>query len=122
MQKERIMKLSKAEYNENATDVDALEKLRIQQEAETEHKLIVEQEATKRAKISNEEETKRGDNYLWRKNWLALGGVVAIITISIAAYNGYDRYVELERARIHAAEPTPCPKCPEVSCQPVQVK
>lgn len=116
------MKLSKVEYNENATDVDALEKMRIQQEAETERKLIVEKETTKREKVRNEEETKRGDNYLWRKIWLLIGAAITTTTIAIAGYNTYDRYVELERARIHSAEPIPCPKCPELICQPVQVK
>jgi len=42
-------------YNPNVVDVDALEKVRLHEEAETERTLIKEQELTKRAK----EETKR---------------------------------------------------------------
>ena len=124
------MKLTKPEYNENVTDVDGLEKLRIQQEGETDRKLILEQELTKRQLCTEQENTKRksleeiqhtkqGDNYLYRWAWFAAACAVASIAFSIAGYQGWQDYVNLEKAMITVP---PCPKCPEVVCQPVPAK
>lgn len=121
------MKLTKAEYNENVTDVDGLEKARIHEEGEIERNLTVQQELTKRQLSSDQEKTrqqlstdrektKQGDNYLFRAAWLSVAAAIASVAFAIAGYNGYERYTELEKARISTP---PCPKCPEVVCQPV---
>lgn len=117
------MKLTKPEYNENVVDVDALEKHRIQQEAETERLLILEQEKTKRENVKEQENTKRGDGYVsLRTTIIVILGIVLAIVAGAAWYNT-SSYIDLLKARVASAAPPPvcppAPKCPEVSCQAV---
>lgn len=119
------MKLSKPEYNENVTDVDGLEKLRIQQVGETERHLTAEQELTKREKVKAEQETKRHDNYLYRTVWIAVPAGLATIAMAVAGYNVSTNYIDFKKSTIQAAicpPPPACAECPKVSCQAVPVK
>lgn len=121
------MKLSKPEYNENVTDVDGLEKLRIQQEAETERKLIMEQELTKREKIKQEHDVKQSSGYMYRICWTAVAAGLAVVAMTFGVCAETENYISLLRARVDlqkAPPPTcpPPPECPKVSCQAVPVK
>lgn len=124
------MKLTKPEYNENVTDVDALEKLRIQQEGETERNLVLQQELTKRTKIEGEQKTKQGDNYMYRIIWSFILSSVVLIGVTWATWGAVTDYIVVLRNRtelqLKAATPCPvCPApvaCPQVTCQPVPVK
>jgi hypothetical protein len=108
------MKLSKPTYNENVVDVDSLEKLRIQQEAETDRKVATEQELTKREAVKQKEDTKRGDGYSNRRIGFTIGASIVLVVAAI----------DVQRLRVESQAPKcpPPPKCPELTCQPVPVK
>lgn len=121
------MKISKPEYNENVVDVDALEKHRIHELAETDRLLILEQEKTKRENMAAQEETKRGDGYAkLRTTIIIVIGIILAIVAGGAWSNGYS-YLEVLKMRVDLAKKpdpvcAPPPKCPELTCQAVQVK
>jgi len=117
------MKLSKPEYNENVVDIDGLEKLRIQQEAETDRKAILEQELTKREVIQQKEETRRTSGYSNIRVAVAITAGLVFVIAAIAAAINISQYLDVQKERIASQAPKcpPPPKCPELVCQPVPV-
>ena len=121
------MKLSKPEYNENVVDIDGLEKLRIQQEAETDRKTILEQELTKREVIKQTEDTKRGSGYSNRRVTFAVAFAIVLVIATIAGMLNVSEYLGVQKARVEALAPKcpappPIPKCPELVCQAVPMQ
>lgn len=112
------MKLSKPEYNENVVDIDGLEKLRIQQEAETERKVIIEQELTKREAIVQKEQTKRNNKDIKNTAIIAIG--LAIAVAAVAGACNTSQYLDVLKLKAQGSVAS-CPKCPELNCQPVPV-
>lgn len=117
------MKLFKPEYNENVVDVDALEKLRIQQEGETERNLVLQQELTKREAIKQKEETKRDPNDSNIRLGFIIASAVFLVIAAIAGAIDAYQYLDVLKSRVESQTPKcpPVPKCPELSCQPVPV-
>jgi len=118
------MKLSKPTYNENVVDVDSLEKLRIQQEAETDRKVATEQELTKREAVKQKEDTKRGDGYSNRRIGFTIGASIVLVVAAIAGAINISQYLDVQRLRVESQAPKcpPAPKCPELTCKSVRVE
>jgi hypothetical protein len=70
---------------------------------------ILQEEITKREVVKEKEETRRGDNYLFRTAWITVSTGTTLIVVALLAYETANAYIELKKAMVNV---TNCPVCP----------